>query len=93
MAEKKAEAKASDKKALAKKSTKNTKPNVFKRVWKYLLSCKSEIKKITWTSPAQTTKNFGIVLVVIIIMGLFIFGLDTGLFKLLGLFMGTGTAA
>lgn len=93
MAEKKAEAKASDKKALAKKNAKNKKPNVFKRLWKYLLSCKSEIKKITWTSPRTTTKNFGIVIAVIVVMGLVIFGVDSGLFALLGLFMGTGTAA
>ena len=86
--------KADVKKADAKKSAKNAnkkKPNVFQRLWKYLLACKGELKKITWPSVSQTTKNFGIVLVVIIVMGLFIFGLDTGLYALLGMVMGTGT--
>jgi preprotein translocase subunit SecE len=41
----------------------------------------------------QTTKNFGIVIAVIVIMGLFIFALDSGLYALLGLVMGTGSAA
>ena len=83
---------AADTKAAAKKSAKkpanNKKPNVFKRLWKYLLACKGELKKITWPTPKQTTKNFMIVLVVIIVMGLFIFALDRGLFALLGLVMG-----
>ena len=108
MADKKANAKKADakkvekkpvaKKAEAKKAAKNAaknqkKPNAFVRLIKYLASCKGELKKITWPTPAQTTKNFGIVIAVIIIMGLFIFGLDTGLFKLLGLVMQTGSAA
>ena len=108
MADKKANAKKADakkvekkpvaKKAEAKKAAKNAaknqkKPNAFVRLIKYLASCKGELKKITWPTPAQTTKNFGIVIAVIIIMGLFIFALDTGLFQLLGLVMQTGSAA
>lgn len=83
-----AKAAAKDTKKSAKKPANNKKPNVFKRLWKYLLSCKGELKKITWPTPKQTTKNFLIVLVVIIVMGLFIFALDRGLFALLGLIMG-----
>ncbi len=83
MAEKKATAKT------AKKS--NKKPNVFKRVWNYLRECKGEIKKITWTSPRTATKNFFIVLAVIIVAGLFIFALDRGLYALLGLVMNTSS--
>ena len=82
-----AEKKSENAKAAAKKTAK--KPNVFKRLAKYLGSCKSEIKKITWPSPKQTTKNFGIVIGVIVVVGLFIFGLDRGLFALLGLVMNT----
>ncbi len=92
-----AEAKKAEKKPVkktdSKKSAKNQKPNAFKRIIKYLASCKGELKKITWPTPAQTTKNFGIVIAVIIIMGLFIFGLDTGLYAILGLIMGTGVSA
>ena len=56
MAEKNLETKT-EKKA-AKKSKK---PNVFSRAIKYLRECKGEIKKITWPTALQTTKNFGIV--------------------------------
>ena len=82
-----ADTKAAAKKASGKKPA-NKKPNVFKRIWKYLVACKGELKKITWPTPKQTTKNFAIVIAVIVIMGLFIFALDRGLFALLGLIMG-----
>ena len=88
MADAKAAAKKQDVKRSAKKPANKKKPNVFKRLWKYLVACKGELKKITWPTPRQTTKNFFIVLAVIVIMGLFIFALDRGLFALLGLVMG-----
>ena len=88
MADAKAAAKKPDVKKSAKKPANKKKPNVFKRLWKYLVACKGELKKITWPTPRQTTKNFFIVLAVIVIMGLFIFALDRGLFALLGLVMG-----
>ena len=91
---KKADVKKADaKKTASKTNAKKKKPNVFQRLWKYLLACKGELKKITWPSVSQTTKNFGIVIAVIVIMGLFIFALDSGLYALLGLVMGTGSAA
>ena len=82
MAEKNLEAKK-DKKAARKAK----KPNIFSRAIKYLRECKSELKKITWPTPLQTTKNFGIVLLVIAIVGVFVFALDNGLFALLSLVM------
>ena len=93
MADKKSDVKKADaqkpasKKADAKKAAKK-KPNVFQRLLKYLVACKGELKKITWPTARQTTKNFGIVIAVIVVMGLFIFGLDRGLFFLLGKIMG-----
>lgn len=63
------------------------KPSVFSRLAKYFRECKSEIKKIVWPTPKATFKNMGIVLVVLIIVGLFIFLLDTGLIALLRLIM------
>ena len=50
---------------------------------------KSEIKKITWPTAKQTTKNFGIVIAMVAIVGVFIFALDQGLYALVGLFMNT----
>ncbi len=61
------------------------KKNVFVRIFKYLRECIGELKKITWPTFSQTTKNFGIVLLVIVVVGLFIFALDQGLYALLGL--------
>lgn len=89
--EKKADVKKAEaKKANAKKSAKsNKKPNAFKRLIKYLNACRGELKKITWPSAKQTTKNFGIVIAVIVVVGLFIFALDQGLYALLGLVMDT----
>ena len=85
MAEKNAE-KKTDKKAYAGKAKK---PNVFAKIVKYFRDCKSEIKKITWPAPRSVFKNMGIVIAVIVVIGLLIFGLDRGLFALLGLIMQT----
>ena len=67
------------------------KKNVFSKASSFFRSCIGEIKKITWPTPANTTKNFFVVLVVIIVSGLFIYGLDRGLYALLNLVMSTGT--
>lgn len=90
MAEK-VEKKTTDKKAADKKATKkkDKKPNIFAKIAKYFRECKAEIKKITWPAPKSVFKNFGVVLVIMIVMGLFIFALDQGLFALLGLVMET----
>ncbi len=74
-------AKSSEKKAAEKK------PSVFSKIAKYFRECKSEVKKIVWPTPKATFKNMGIVLVVLIVIGLLIFGLDTGLIALLRLVM------
>lgn len=87
MAEKSAEKKVPNKSD--KKSDK--KPNIFSRIAKYFRDCKGEIKKITWPTPRTVFKNMGIVLVVIIVIGLFIYGLDRGLYALLGLVMNTAS--
>ena len=66
------------------------KQGVFKKLRSFFRACLGEIKKITWPTAGTTTKNFFVVLVVIIVAGLFIFGLDTGLQALLTLVMNTG---
>ncbi|MCI9273984.1 MAG: preprotein translocase subunit SecE [Clostridiales bacterium] len=79
MAENKAEKKA-EKKA-------NKKPNFLVRAGRYLRDCKNEIKKIVWPTPKAVFRNMGVVLVMIIVIGLFIFGLDYGLTALFSTFM------
>lgn len=66
------------------------KKSFFAKAGTFFRSCIGEIKKITWPTPQQTTKNFGIVLLVILIAGLLIYGLDRGLYALLNLVMRTG---
>ena len=68
------------------------KKGVFAKISSFFRSCIGEIKKITWPTVANTTKNFGVVVLVIIIAGLFIYGLDRGLYALLHLVMNTGAA-
>ena len=63
------------------------KTNVFAKLFKYLRECIGEMKKITWPTVSQTTKNFGVVMIVIILAGVLIYGLDQGLYALLNLIM------
>ena len=67
------------------------KPNafvgVFKKAGKFFRDCKGEIKKIVWPNKETVFKNMGVVLVTILILGLFIFALDTVFMQLLGLVM------
>ncbi len=67
------------------------KKGVFSRISSFFRSCVGEIKKITWPTVAQTSKNFGVVVLVIIVAGIAIYGLDRGLYALLHLVMNTGT--
>ena len=64
------------------------KPNVLVRAWKkitkFLGDVKNEVKKIVWPT---VFKNTGIVLAAIIVIGIFIFGLDFVLVRLLALIM------
>ncbi len=84
MSEKKIDAKAEKDAAKKKKNKKN---GVFSKIPKFFRECKGELKKIVWPTPAQTTKNFGVVLAVIIVIGVIVFALDRGLYALLGLVM------
>jgi preprotein translocase subunit SecE len=86
MADKAIEKKQDGKKPVAK-NTKDKKPSVFSKLAKYFRECKGEVRKIVWPTPKATFKNMGIVLVVIAIIGLFVFGFDQGLYALFSLFM------
>ena len=72
----KADKKDKDKKAAAK----GKKPK--KGPIKYLKDAKSEFKKVVWPTPKETTRNTIVVIVVCLLAGLFVFGLDS-LFGLL----------
>ena len=82
--EKKSEKKTESAKA-SKKDEK--KPSAFAKLAKYFRECRSEVKKIVWPTPKTTFKNVGIVLSVLLVVGLFVYGLDTGFLALLKLIM------
>lgn len=59
----------------------------FGRIAKFFREIKSEIKKITWPAVPTVFRNMAVTLVVIFVVGAFVFALDFGLNKLLGLVM------
>lgn len=70
---------------------KNKKPNplasLSKKTAKFVKDCRGEMKKIVWPTPKSVFKNTGVVLVTILVLGLFVFLLDTAFMNLLGLVM------
>ncbi len=56
-----------------------------RKVTKFFTDVKSEMKKIVWPSRKQVVNNTVIVLVVVAVVGLFLFGLDSGMRALLDL--------
>lgn len=81
MAEEKKTSKKADK-AKDKKSGKDknkSKKNPFKSIAGFFKSVNSEGKKVVWPKAKEVFKNTLIVLVVMIIVGAVIYGIDTGL--------------
>lgn len=78
-------AKDTGKKAAAKNGKKDAskkKTNPFKTFGKFVREYRSEMKKISWPSAKDTTKNALITLAAILIVGVFIWILDYGLSSL-----------
>ncbi len=80
------------KKAEGAKSAK--KPNRFVQAGtkgaRFFRECKAEINKIVWPQPRFVFKNTGVVLATVVVIGLFIFGLDSLFMLLLSQFMSLG---
>jgi len=72
MADEKKAKKTSEKKSGDKKARKNP----FKAIGAFFKSVRSEGKKVTWPKAKEVWKNTLVVLVVILIVGLAIFGVD-----------------
>ena len=64
-------------KALKKDTVKDQKKKGGIR--KYFRELKAEMKKVVWPTRQQVTKNTGVVLTVMVVMALFLFGVDSGL--------------
>jgi|GEM_PF-3528082 len=61
--------KAATKKAAAKSTDKNKKPNVFGAIKQFFKDVKGETKKIVWNTWPNTIKDTGVVLMVTVIIG------------------------
>lgn len=62
-------------KANGKKADK--KPGLIKRTGRFFKDLKSEYKKIVWPTKKQVLNNTIVVILVVVILGAFIAGLDT----------------
>lgn len=60
---------------------------IFAKPIEFFKDLKSEIKKVVWPKPNVVFKNTWVVLLMIFVVGLFVFGLDTAFMSLLGLIM------
>ena len=67
------------KKTTAKKDSSKKKSNPIKAAGKFIREYKSEVKKISWPTVKDTTKNAAITLAAIAIVGAFIWILDFAL--------------
>lgn len=70
-------AKAESKKADKKSDKKKSKKNPFKSIASFFKSVKSEGKKVVWPKGKEVLRNSLVVLLVVIIVGLAIYGVDT----------------
>ena len=69
-------------------ASKGAKKTILKRVVLFFRDYKSEVKKIVWPGIKDVLKNTGIVLIMCLLIGIFIWVLDFGLGKLLELVLG-----
>lgn len=79
------------KKAEKPAKAKSDKPSLGSRISAWFRAFKAEFKKIVWVTPKNVAINSGIVLVVVLVVGAVLFGLDTlfsgafiGLSRLIG---------
>ena len=76
MAKKEADPKAEKAAAKAAAKAEKAKKGGLK---KYLKDLKSEIKNVVWPSRKQVVNNTGVVMTVMVITGMLLFAIDTGL--------------
>ena len=77
--EKKTSKKAEKEEKTSKSAKKKSKKNPFKSIASFFKSVKAEGKKVVWAKPMEVLRNTVIVLVVVAIVGVCIYLVDTGL--------------
>lgn len=68
------------------KKSKDKKPNIFKRFFRYFKDLKSEFKKVVWPTKKQVLNNTTVVVVFSGIVAVVIWLLDSGFINLFKLF-------
>ncbi len=81
----KAEAKAEKK---AEKDKRRGKPSFFQRIKNYLSDVRSEMKRVTWPSKEEVKSYSVAVLIMIVVAGVLLWLVDTGIVALLAAFTG-----
>ena len=71
------EKKPKDKSGKSDKSKKASAKKPKKGIVKYFKDCKAEFKKVVWPTPKETTHNTIVVIIVCLLAGHFIFGIDS----------------
>lgn len=69
-------------------ASKGEKRTIFRRVIQFFRDYKSEVKKIVWPGIKDVVKNTVIVLIMCLLIGIIIWGVDIGLGKLLDFILG-----
>ena len=64
------------------------KPSLFSRVKRFFKDIRGELKKVAWPSKKQVINNTIVVIAAIIVVGVFIWGIDLGLAALVQWFLG-----
>ena len=62
--------------AKVKKSEKDKKPGIGKRIARFFRELKAELKKVSWPSRADTIKKTGIVIACVIVVGIIVWIFD-----------------
>ena len=66
------------------------KKNFFQKIAKYFRECVGELKKITWPTHKQTLHNTLVVIGAMVLVGIFVFLLDTAFSEVVELLAGIG---
>jgi preprotein translocase, SecE subunit, bacterial len=72
---------------------KEKKPGLFTRLIKYFRDSRGEFKKVVWPSRQQVLNNTGVVLAVVLVAGVFLFGLDYALGAIMRFILGLASGA
>ncbi len=74
----------------SKKPEKKKGPGIGTKILNVLKDYKGEIKKITWPTPKQTLHNTLVVIGAMVLVGIFVFLLDTAFSEVVELLAGIG---